>query len=83
MSKFGKAKYIKICGTTRHETEKAWLVELQKTGEEVWIPKSQIEPGTSMPDIDDQGQISVAEWIAKKNNWITGKDGKADDEIPF
>jgi hypothetical protein len=83
MSKFGKNKYIEICGTTRHETEKAWLVELQKNGEEVWIPKSQIEPGTSMPSIDDQGQISVAEWIAKKNGWITGKDGKSDDEIPF
>ena len=49
------------------ETEKAFLCEVGG-GEEIWVPKSQIE-GADKHFEDDEGvTMAVTEWWAKKNN---------------
>lgn len=65
MSRRGKAEEVyTLKGVTiKHETDKAIMVEVY--GEEVWLPRSQIE------DIDeDTGDITITAWIAKSKGLI-------------
>jgi hypothetical protein len=48
------------------ETAKAFLLRLE-SGEEVWIPKSQISDADDYEKGDTNAVVSVTEWIAKQN----------------
>lgn len=60
-------KFVTIKGEKQHETEKAVLVELEDSGDKVWIPKSQMDVEKS--DFVN-GEWLVKEWIAIKNGWV-------------
>jgi len=47
-----------------HETDLALLVEIE--GEEVWIPKSQIEDDSEVMEKGDEGTLVVSGWFADK-----------------
>lgn len=50
------------------ETEFALLVEID--GEEVWMPKSQIQDESEVTEPGDEGALVVTEWIAREKNLI-------------
>jgi len=47
----------------KHETDSALLVCVQETGEEVWLPLSQIE---SVHHTKPTATVVVSDWIAEK-----------------
>lgn len=47
------------------ETEKALLVRVAD-GREVWVPKSLIAPGSDVNATNDEGELAVAAWFARK-----------------
>jgi hypothetical protein len=52
-----------------HETEKALCCNID--GEEVWIPKSQIDNDSEVWNKKTApGKLVITEWIAKKNGLI-------------
>lgn len=51
------------------ETEKALLVRLED-GQEVWLPLSQISDADDYRQGDEDGTISVTEWIAKQKGLV-------------
>jgi hypothetical protein len=51
------------------ETDKALLVRLED-GEEVWLPLSQISEPDSYREGDENGTISVTEWIAEQKGLL-------------
>lgn len=56
-----KLECVKVEGQIKHETEKAIQVLVERTGELVWFPLSQVE------SIHRQsGYIVVTDWIAKQ-----------------
>ncbi len=58
----GKSDVIEISATVEHETQKAILIDAGLK-EKVWLPKSQCE-------INDDGTISMKEWLAKDKGLI-------------
>lgn len=51
----------------RVETPRAWLL-VMKTGEEVWMPKSQVQ-------IDwDRGTVTLPRWLAEEKELLTAPD---------
>lgn len=52
-------------------TQKAWLVSIN--GTELWLPMNHIYFGTYRKDGRNFDVITIAGWLAKKNN-ITGMD---------
>ena len=48
-----------------HETDSAFLLRLQD-GEEIWMPKSQIDNPDIYQTGDEDLTISVTEWIARE-----------------
>lgn len=53
----------KIFGKIKRESEKAYLWKLSRTGQEIWIPKSQTRDLDTFPDTDGDISILVKEWI--------------------
>lgn len=62
---------IEGCKATR-ETDKALLVEVEETGEEYWIPKSQIQDDSEVYEKGHEGKLVLPRWLAKEK-------GLADD----
>ena len=58
--------YIEVNGTTLWETDDAVLIDCG-WDETIWIPKSQLE---DWPDIGDNGDVLMTEWIAGKKGVI-------------
>ena len=72
----GMAKGVELIVTSvEKETPKALCVILA-TGQEIWMPKSQIERGSAVKSDGDKGVMLVSEWIAKEK----GLFGDADTE---
>lgn len=60
------------CGATAiRETEKALLVRLE-TGDELWVPKSQIHADSEVYDAGEHadGELVIAEWFARKERLL-------------
>jgi hypothetical protein len=55
-----------------HETQDAFRVLLagREEGEEVWIPKSMIEDAECYVDGDENCEMNVATWFAKKEELV-------------
>lgn len=52
-----------------NETEKAWLFGLVESGEEVWIPKSQVR--AKKKDADGTiGRIEITKWMARQKGIV-------------
>lgn len=54
-------------GRIETSTAKATLIEFTNTGEQVWVPKSQIH-GQRPSDSKDLFLFDISAWLAKKNN---------------
>jgi len=50
------------------ETEVALLCEVD--GEEVWLPKSQVQDESEVWQKGDEGTLVVSEWIAKQKGLL-------------
>jgi len=50
------------------ETEKALLVEIE--GEEVWLPKSQIDDDSEVYKEDTEGTLVIPLWLAEKHGLV-------------
>ena len=48
----------------KHETPDALLCELE-TGDEVWVPKSVIQPGSDIHAKHDKGDLVLPMWFAR------------------
>jgi hypothetical protein len=65
------------CGNVRilKATDKAFLVESDALGEEIWVPKSQINSTSScgsiteMSDEGDEGDLVLPMWLAREKNF--------------
>lgn len=55
-----------------HETQDAFrvLIEGREEGEEVWIPKSVIEDAECYVDGDEDCEMNVLTWFAKKEELV-------------
>jgi hypothetical protein len=61
--------YLPIRGEPVRKTEKAVLIRLKRTGNEVWMPKSVVEDSD---DIEPGEQdFLVAEWFIEQNDLPT------------
>jgi len=49
------------------ETDKALLLRLE-SGEEVWVPKSQVSDPGDYAEGDENCTVSVTEWFAEKED---------------
>ena len=58
----GKSDLIDIAATIRHETEKAYLLDIGED-EPVWFAKSQIED-------NGDGTFAMPEWLAQEKGAI-------------
>ena len=47
-----------------HETDNALLCNIE--GEEIWIPKGQIDEDSEVYEEGTEGALVITEWIAKK-----------------
>lgn len=54
--------------SVQKETDNAILVEID--GNDVWIPKSQINADSQVNGEGDVGTLVISEWIATKKNLI-------------
>jgi hypothetical protein len=56
-------------GTVKKETTDAWLLVID--GDDYWIPKSQLQDGTS-PDIEEGSEATVVipQWLAEKKGLL-------------
>lgn len=52
----------------KRETEKALLIVDQRTGEEVWLPLSQVDKITRKPD--GTGEVRISQWIAAEKDLL-------------
>ncbi len=59
---------VEFTGEIKHDTGSAILVIVEDTGEEVWIPRSQVEEIESGNSVIST--IIVKEWIAKEKGII-------------
>lgn len=50
------------------ETERALLVEVE--GEEVWLPKSQIDDDSEVYKEDTEGTLVIPLWLAEKHGLV-------------
>jgi hypothetical protein len=58
---------MRITGELLIVTEKAFLVRLDETGEEKWLPQSVVEdPGSKT--VGYAGEFEVKDWFAQKEN---------------
>lgn len=55
------SQMVELVGEVKIETDKA--IQFYDGSKTVWLPRSQIE-------IDGDGQVRCAEWLAKKNDLI-------------
>lgn len=55
---------VTIQVTVRRHTEKAIMVE--HNGEDIWLPKSQIE--SRIPEAGASGDLDISDWIAEQKN---------------
>ncbi len=61
----GASNYVTLTDVTiKRVTDKAMLVDIN--GNEIWFPLSQVADAENYQE-NDQGDLSVTEWIAKKN----------------
>jgi hypothetical protein len=44
-------------------------VDLKLANNELWIPKSQISDDSEVYGLDDEGQVLVTGWWARKQGW--------------
>lgn len=51
------------------ETEKAILCELE-TGEDLWVPKSLVEPDSQVTGRGDEGELAIPWWFADKEGVV-------------
>jgi len=64
-----KDRTVEIEAYCLHATDAALLVEVD--GEEIWIPKSQIDLSVSeVTGVGDRGTLVITRWIAQKKNLI-------------
>jgi hypothetical protein len=57
-------------GRGEKETEKALLVILEETGDEVWVPKSQIHDDSEVFKEGQSGEVVVSAWWAEKKGLV-------------
>jgi hypothetical protein len=87
------AKGVELVVTSvERETPKALCVILE-TGQEIWMPKSQIERDSAVKGEGDKGVMLISEWIAKEKGLLGDADTEPgtpqptapikDDDIPF
>lgn len=50
------------------ETQKEILVEVDD--EQIWVPKGQIRPGSTVTKKGDIGTLMVSQWLAKAKGWM-------------
>lgn len=78
MNDLGRDTDIEVgSGKCIKDTEKAVLVQLDDTSEEVnlpsdklWIPKSQLSDDSEVYGEGDEGRLLVTRWWARKEGWI-------------
>lgn len=51
-------------------TDRAILVQITDFDEE-WIPRSQLDPESTIHDVGDRGRLVVAGWFARKLGWAS------------
>jgi hypothetical protein len=54
--------------THKRETEKAMLITDHRTGEDVWLPLSQVDKVTRNPD--GTGDVTISRWIAAEKGLL-------------
>lgn len=54
--------------TVEQETEKALLCNIE--GEEIWIPKSQIDDDSEVYEMGTTGDLVVSRWIATQKGLV-------------
>jgi hypothetical protein len=57
--------------TVKRETEKALLCEID--GEEVWIPKGQIDDDSEVYEMGTEGTLIISKWIAEQKG-LSGRE---------
>ena len=57
--------YIALEGFVKRESAMAILADVE--GKNVWLPKSQLE---DWPDVGDEGEILIPEWLAMEKRLI-------------
>ena len=81
-----------VVTSVERESPKALCVILE-TGQEIWMPKSQIRDGSEVKVQGDKGVMLVSEWIAKEKGLLGDADTEPgtpqpaapvrDEDIPF
>ena len=56
--------------TVLRETERALLVQIPDNGEDVWVPKSQLDEGNELDAEGDEGVLVVKAWWAEKRRLV-------------
>jgi hypothetical protein len=51
------------------ESDKAIQVFIGDIGESVWIPKSQVHDDSEVWKLDQEGDLVVSDWFARKQGW--------------
>jgi hypothetical protein len=59
-------KYVELEARIETQTAKAYLLEFTNTGEQCWVPKSQVYDRNQMGD--GIWMFSISEWFVKKEN---------------
>jgi hypothetical protein len=54
--------------TVKIETDKALLCNIH--GEEIWIPKSQIDDDSEVYEEDTEGVLVIPKWLAEKKSLV-------------
>lgn len=87
-----KASVDIVVKNVQRETPKALLVSLE-SGQEIWMPKSQIMKGSEVSSEGDSGVMKISEWIAGEKGLMSNNDPNVPkveqkefesfDDIPF
>lgn len=53
-----------------HHTRDAIVIEAPCFDEKEWIPQSQITDDSEVWKTDDEGNLVITDWFAKKKGWM-------------
>jgi hypothetical protein len=56
------------------KTERAMLIQLEHTGDQVWIPLSQVSDEEGYSEGDVNCTVSISEWFADKEGITNGDE---------
>jgi len=63
-------------------TPKALLVSVPGWSNDVWLPKSQLLPGTDISNEGDTGKVVIPEWLAGEKGFGEALQEVGDDDAP-